>query len=526
MTDFYLNHASGVTAFAVSTAYTSGAPGSRIVPELTDTGTNYAVARKWVWECTTSGTSDTVNPTWPSSVTQDVTTVTSGTATFTARMPGYSSGTTANWAFATIYGFYGLSCLVGADRLFAASTHADPGWPATPAFISVGTNTALAAILSVDASAAPPTALSAGASIGHAGGPVDVRGNAYCYGVDFFAQSGAGVPYLYLFKTNTDGLQVIDSCVVRNGGTATTGYLIIGKSDAAYDAITTVINTTVKLIATGQKISLVGVNWHGGGLAAGSSAVTTLFSGGTSPTTKPSLVTGFDASLASASVNLVATLNSCKLKMVNMKLPASWTGALAAGYPYVDGVIELINSISGTSYIIYRSVSGQGDIVDDTGIYLTTGYSKTKDLSNADVPYSLKISPRSTYVSRNAPLWTPKIPVWISSTGSKTLAIKVAYDSATALKDYELPILVTYAGTASSSHHSVAQSTTPTVQALGAGTSLTDTAEAWTGTSGWTNKKTHTISVTVTVNTVGYVYLQLGLANTQVVYVNRDVTVS
>lgn len=527
MAETYLDSASGVTAFAQSTAYVSGTPGDRIVIATTDTGTNYAEARKWVWECTTSGTTAAANPTWPATVTQDTTTVTSGTATFTARKPGFSSGTTANWAFATIYDYYALGSVGGGDTLYIASGHVNAGTPSTPNYSpTFGTEALPALIISVDKTNAPPTALASGAKMQNSGGIFDLRGYAHFLGITFSAQSGAGTPYLYLGSNIGANVNIYENCSVENGGTATNGYLMVGSLGTAYTGRNKSLNTNYKMIAVGQKITLLGVDVFGGGLAAGSSAVTTLFSFDVYPSSNPNTIIGFDASIAAANVSLSATAASGKNKLVNIKLPASWTGAVAAGYPRAGGSVELIESTSGTSKIVYRAIFPQGDIVDDTGIYLTTGYSKTKDLANADLPYSLKVVPRSGYVSRVNLLWVPLIPIWVGSTGAKTLSIKVAYDSATALKDYELPIMQTFSGTASSTHHTADRNTSPSVQVFAAGTSLTDTTEAWTGTSGWTNKKTHTLTYSLTINTVGYVYLMLGVGAAQTVYVNRLPTVA
>ena len=103
MAAFYLKSGAGATERANSTAYTAG---MRMVLLRTDTTANYLVARKWVWECTTMGTSGAAVPAWPATVTQDTTTITEGLLVWTARKPGYSSGTTAAWTFAGIFKEY------------------------------------------------------------------------------------------------------------------------------------------------------------------------------------------------------------------------------------------------------------------------------------------------------------------------------------------------------------------------------------------------------------------------------------
>ena len=61
---------------------------------------------------------------------------------------------------------------------------------------------------------------------------------------------------------------------------------------------------------------------------------------------------------------------------------------------------------------------------------------------------------------------------------------------------------------------------------LATGTSLTDTSESWTGTSGWTNKKTATLSKTVTVAQQGYVRCRIAVGKQQTVYADNVITVS
>src|SRR6188508_3468017 len=99
MASFYLKSGAGAIEYS-NRAWTLG---EKMVPARADNSTNFAVARKWVWEVTTAGTSS-ATPAWPAvSATQDVTTVTeAGGVIWTARKPGFSTGSTASWAFAGI----------------------------------------------------------------------------------------------------------------------------------------------------------------------------------------------------------------------------------------------------------------------------------------------------------------------------------------------------------------------------------------------------------------------------------------
>ena len=131
-----------------------------MVPKRTDAGTNFAIGRRAVWECTTAGTSAAAEPTWPAAVTYDTTTVTSNTAVFTARKPGFSSGTTADWTFATIYSDYLGAAVASGDTVYISNNDAESyGEAWTSGFISG------AQYICVSDSAAPPTAEASTATI-------------------------------------------------------------------------------------------------------------------------------------------------------------------------------------------------------------------------------------------------------------------------------------------------------------------------------------------------------------------------
>ena len=122
MGTLYVKSGSGATERANSTVY---ALGDRMVIAPADLSTNYTYARKWVWECTVAGTSGAAVPTWPSAVTQEVTTIADGSVVWTARRPGFSSGTTANWTFATIHLSYAATASVGGDIVYVSSSHSE-----------------------------------------------------------------------------------------------------------------------------------------------------------------------------------------------------------------------------------------------------------------------------------------------------------------------------------------------------------------------------------------------------------------
>lgn len=119
----HVNSGSGVTEFVQSATYSIG---DRMVPAKADAGTNHPVAKRYVWECTAGGQAAAAYPTWSASYTPDSSTVVSGGATFTCRNPGYSSGSTVNWTFATPFFEYGVyAANASGDFIYVASTHSE-----------------------------------------------------------------------------------------------------------------------------------------------------------------------------------------------------------------------------------------------------------------------------------------------------------------------------------------------------------------------------------------------------------------
>lgn len=119
---------SGVTQRANSTAYSSGA---RMQPSATDTSTNHTVAKRYVWECTTGGTSGGSVPAWSASYTPDSSTITDGSVTWTCRNPGFSSGSTVDWTFASIYVSFTAPLLAAGDSLLVHYTSQETAANAT-----------------------------------------------------------------------------------------------------------------------------------------------------------------------------------------------------------------------------------------------------------------------------------------------------------------------------------------------------------------------------------------------------------
>ena len=500
MATFYLKSGSGVTQFAQSTAYSLGA---RIVPVRSDAGSNYLTARKWVWECTTAGTTAAANPTWPASVTQDVTTVTSNTAVFTARKPGFSSGTSAAWTFATIFLDYILSGLTAVgDILYVSNNHAE----SVNAAISAAASVAGVSVICVDDSAAPPTATATTATVtttGNSSITIGGSGREYFYGINFISGSGASGTASIL-----PTLIVAESCSFQ---IATTGVSSVIQITGNY------YNCGVKFAAAAQSIVVgsYGFKLFGCSLLSGGTSPTAMFS---SPNADSCEVDGFDLSNASAGVNIAGnSVSAAKIFLSNIKLPASWSGSVASGTPTApNGHVTMMNGgNTGTNYVL-NSKTGKGATTQETTVVKTGGFSV------AGTPISWKLvgtsgcGPAGCYINSH---FTPELAAYNSTTGSAiTVTVDFIHDSTTAMQDNEIFLEVTYLGAAGSPLGTYVSSRPATPMTTAS--DLAASSATWT-TTGLTNPNAQKLTVTFTPQLAGMVIGRVKLCKaSKTVYVD------
>ena len=500
MATFYLKSGSGVTQFAQSTAYSLG---DRIVPVRSDAGSNYLTARKWVWECTTAGTTAAANPTWPASVTNDVTTITSGTAVFTARKPGFSSGTTAAWSFATIFLDYAITAptAVG-DILYVSNNHAE----SVNAAISAAASVAGVSVICVDDSAAPPTATATTATVTTTGNSaITIGGIAreYYYGINFISGSGASGTA----SCSTNSIDA-ENCTFQ---IASTGASSIISSQGIFK------NCGYKVAAAAQSI-VVGSNGFklfGCSLLSGGTSPTAMFS---SPNADSCEVDGFDLSNASAGVNIAGnSVSGAKIFLSNIKLPASWSGSVASGTPTApNGHVTMMNGgNTGTNYVL-NSKTGKGATTQETTVVKTGGFSV------AGTPISWKLvgtsgcGPAGCYINSH---FTPEIAAYNSTTGSAvTVTVDVVHDSVTNLQNNEIYLEVTYLG-ASGSPLGTYTSSRPATP-MTAASDLAASTATWT-TTGLAAPNAQKLTVTFTPQLAGMIIGRVKLCKaSKTVYVD------
>ena len=349
MPDFYLKSGSGVVERINLTPYVVG---DRIVIARADVSANYLVVRKWAWECTTLGTSGAAVPAWPAAVTQDVTTVVDGTVTWTARKYGFSSGATANWTFAGIYGDYVASAVDLFDRVFAANTHSEAN-AAAITILFPGSNR----LISVSDAAAPPTTRLAGALISTTGANnLTVNGSFFNEGVSFRAGS-TGAASLVIASSAYN--QRHRRCTLENGSPNSgggLGYIIFNSNGGNGEIVLEDVNLRFNP-AVGQAQGVV-VSGHrftmkGGSITSSTANLTSVFLGGNSYSLSP-LLSGVDFSTLQAGVNVSDIANQTTpgngtFILRDCKMPVGWNGQLAlsqrSGYHFAlhnsDGAATL-----------------------------------------------------------------------------------------------------------------------------------------------------------------------------------------
>lgn len=497
MTAFYLWSGSGVAQFVQSNAYSSG---DRMVPKVSDAGSNFAVARRWVWECTTAGTSAAAEPTWPASVTQDVTTVTSGTAVFTARRPGYSSGTTANWTFATIYALYVNGALTtnNDDVVYIASDHDDS---AIAASVAIGAWNAR--WISVDRSAAPPTTYQAGAIIGTGAGAytLNIAGGPGCHWRGITFKIGVGSASTIGFTANAG--QYVEDCTLQISSTGGTCNITAGGSHFR--------NTWVKFAAAGQGFISCPQTWIGGGLAPGGTAPTALIQANN--IVQIGLWQGLDFTAAGASMSLVSTVHPSVGAITDTKMPASWSGSLnstASPYP----AWELVGRNVGESDSESDFQAGQlgGTIVEET-----TLVKSGEDFSFKVVTPAMAIFPGVSLDPR------PGFARCPTSGSAVTLTVDVLRDSATNLTDKDVVLEVVYPNVTGNVFASMA---TSAPDFFATATDLAASTASWT-TTGMSNANKQKVSVTFTPTRAGWLTWRVRcFDDSTTIYVSPGATLS
>ncbi len=499
-----------VAQFAISHAYTLG----NLIRSLATP----TVGQERVFRCTTAGTSGGSESAW--NITKGALT-TQGGAVFT-EVTGQESFQGTTWAapFARLQSAVASGWPAAGDTIFVGSDHAETQ-AASMTCSGIGTLTAPLKLLCVTrtSNALPPasTDLTTGGSIATtASNNITMTGSYYAYGLTFSAGNSTGAAVLSL--SSTTEYSTWDTCTFSLPGTNASGnQLIFGPAGGNFGGQCKFRNVTVNMGATTHIITVraCSFEWRGGSLTG--SALATLFGASYAG----SLLSGplidvwdVDLSVLAGSSCLVTVTGSVgsggptTYNFVNCRLNASLAGVMTGTIQAPEiGNIDLItsdNTGSGSREEHYRY---SGSIVADTTNYLTSG------ASNGVTHKSWKIVANSN-ANIQTPLNAPDIIQWIGTTGSKTLTLFFSNIAGVTYKDTQIGIEVDYLGNASYPLGSLA---TSFANPLAAGANLSTDTSGWTGQGGLTKQK---VSVTFTVNQIGFVRIRLSMRTSGTVWVD------
>lgn len=218
------------------------------------------------------------------------------------------------------------------------------------------------------------------------------------------------------------------------------------------------------------------------------------------------------------------------------------------GSPYAAGAsVEFMacaaaDGSNGADILSYYYEDNFGAVQDNQTVYKATGGAQGEQDDGTDTPYSLQMDP-SADVDVGCPLYTPWVYVLVGSTGSKTVAMKVAHTEAAVLTDGDIFMEVEYMGEpgltgtqrVANSPMSVIEvdDDCPTVTGslardvlpASAANRTDDGVDDWTGLTG---EKEHTLTASVTCDEVGYIRCRVGLTKDTAnpVYVDPKISVT
>lgn len=425
------------------------------------------------------------------------------------------------------------SAFAAGDRAFGAHTHIE-GLVADTTFTFPGTVTLLNEIYSVDfAGSSPPVAadLRAGALIDCTNNLI-LAGSFYMHGMVIRSgiTSASGGDDLNI-ATSGQQLQIYEECALATLGSSATATMNIGVTDSSNTGKATVrfINTVLGIGNVNSTVMVENayVSWRN---ASGKGvAVDITTSRHANPTMDLFSMSGrsafvdldgldfsnlsdldglFDVSGSDDGVQ--GLVSNCKLN-ATFALATGTRGDVPRG-----NILTLVNCDDGdTNYLFERDVK-QGNIVTDTA--------KTLNATNGTTAFSWKMvsSADADFVD---PLYTPWIPVWVDSTGSKTVTLEILHDGGvTNLNDDEFWIEVMFAlNTGDPLYGLVTDRMVP----LATPAAQTDSVEGdWTEDLANENAQ-KAVTASITVNEKGLIYARLALAKpSQTIWFDPDPVVA
>jgi hypothetical protein len=519
MTDFYLR-SGGAAERLNSTAYTLG---QRVVIARTDAQSNFAVMRRYVYECTVAGTSHTSAPIYP--VTPDSGTVSEGVSTPQLQ---WTCRECNSWANSARYADYVSTRLAAGDRLFVSQAHAESHPAATNITINF-TNGTIANpcwFICVNDAVEPPTASATGASITTTTtGAITITGAVTAYGIAFnaFTSTSGGT-----LQINTGiHIQRYISCDIFQNSTGGSQQIRIGYGGGGAISSETIFeNCRFKVMNVGSRILCGGyvrftdISW-----ASGSSTPTGIFSG-VSGSPVDVLVENSDfTNLTTTTVNLLVggsySSQSGRFMFRNIRMIAGWSGGLVgASITTLAMRAEMHNVDAGDTGYTIRAADYAGSLTQETGFVRTGG------ASDGVTTLAWKMTTTANCALQGARFISPEIHRRVTAIGSPvTVTVEILHDSTTNLKNDEVWLDVKYLN--ESGFTTGASSRDVKTDLIATGVDQTGSGATWT-TTGLTNPNKQKLEATFTPQEAGYIIAKvcMGKAGPYTIYVDPKLTVA
>jgi hypothetical protein len=366
----------------------------------------------------------------------------------------------------------------------------------------------------------------------------------YVYGMTIKAGSGASQSSadINIISGSNTGGQAFINCIIWENSSNTNAQITIGATSNSVSQKLRFNSTVFRMLNAGQGLSIQGceaefINCRVDSTDATPNAIFL-------PTTNSKgqvISRGCDWNNGSAVLDQ-STAGNMRFLFTNCVFgtPVAGTHPGRGGQSSEFRMCAPVDGTNGADILAYYFESAWGVVEDDQTVYFASGASTGEQDDGTDTPYSLKMTP-SSKVSRAEPLYTPWINRMVSTTGAKTITMKVAHTESAVLKENEIWMEVEYMGepgltgtqrTANSPHSQTELDDDATLAAsslnldvLATGDDRTDTAEAVTGITG---EKTHTLTASVTCDEAGPIRCRIGLAKdtTNPVYVNAKIGIA
>lgn len=349
------------------------------------------------------------------------------------------------------------------------ANHAETQSAALTITTSNGTALKPLQFLSVSSAAAPPTSVSAGASISTTGASAITEGiYQYCYGFSYLAGSSSNAANL-LFGGALNC--IYDTCTLQLNNTSSTST--IGFNSSSGELFSVFISCSFIFGATTQTMS--NVNTIEGALlkactfAASGSIPTTLFS----PTNnKARLITLQDCDLSNIVGTLIfmSSMSAGHLRLQNCKLGSGVTITSGNFLNWNEPNVSLHNCDSTNTNYRYYYANYAAVVQQETTVVRTGGATD----GTTPISWNITTSANPTLIS---PFISEEIAIWNSSTGSPLNAV-LYLTSNTSLDNSKVWIEIEYPGSASFPKGSIVNSR---VSLLATATALTSDGSTWGG---------------------------------------------